>query len=108
MSPGTRFLGRISGAGRRAGPAALSESMLRMASSAFSALPSWNEADEGVDEHHAEDHAAIHPVPERSGDAGGAEQHIDQDIVELQQETSQRAALPKPWTHYKGSPEHQA
>jgi hypothetical protein len=52
-----------------------------------------NEADQRIDQHHAQDHAAIHPVPEGRGDAGGAEQHIDQDIVELKQETSQRAAL---------------
>jgi hypothetical protein len=53
-----------------------------------------DEANQGVDEDHAQDDARIHPLPQQGGDPGGAQQHIDEDIVDLQQETHQGPALP--------------
>jgi hypothetical protein len=43
-------------------------------------------ADQGVDHDHAEDHAAVERMAEQRGDDPGRQQHIDQDVVELQQE----------------------
>ena len=47
-------------------------------------------ADDGVDDHHADDHAEIHPVVEQGGDERRAEQYIDEDVVELLREAGQQ------------------
>ncbi len=50
-------------------------------------------ADDGVDQHHANDHAAIHPMGEQCGDQRGSQQHVDEDVVELAGETDQQAVM---------------
>ncbi len=50
------------------------------------------ETDKGVDDHHAEDDAGVHPMGEGGCDGGGNEQHVDQYIVELIQKTREWAA----------------
>ncbi|MCY1229607.1 hypothetical protein D9M72_419760 [compost metagenome] len=50
-----------------------------------------DETDHGVDQHHAEDHRAIEPFAQGQGDQGRGQQHIDEQVVELQQEALERA-----------------
>ena len=50
-------------------------------------------ADDGVDEHHADDHAAIHPMGEQGRDRCRDQQHVDEDVVELAGETQQQAVF---------------
>jgi len=45
-----------------------------------------DETQHRVDHHHRQDHAGIRPVPQQRGNHRRAQQHIDQHVVELQQE----------------------
>ncbi|MCZ7641555.1 MAG: hypothetical protein M5U33_00755 [Pseudorhodoplanes sp.] len=63
-----------------------------MASSAFFRAAFLHEADDGVEHDDDEDHERVDRVAEQSGDHGRAHQHVDQHIVELQQQPHQRAA----------------
>ena len=49
-----------------------------------------DEADDGVDDHHAEDDAGVDPVAEGGGDRRGAEQHVDEHVVEVLEEALQQ------------------
>ena len=52
-----------------------------------------DEADDGVDDDHAEDHAGVDPVTEYGGDGRCGEQYIDQHIVEVLEEALEHAFL---------------
>ena len=52
-----------------------------------------NEADNGVGNNHGQDDTRIGPVTQCRGNQRRAEQHIDENVVEMQQETNQRAAF---------------
>ena len=52
------------------------------------------EADRGVDQDHAENHAAVDPFAEHGRDHGRDQQDQDQGLVELPEQQGQRAALP--------------
>ena len=87
-SSSTTSPGTSSSAGmRRVSPPrmvrASAESMLRIESSAFSALPSWMKPSNALRMHDAEDDRRIEPQAEHQLDEAGAEQDIDQDVVEL-------------------------
>jgi hypothetical protein len=43
-------------------------------------------ADDGVHQHHPEDHGAIDPLVEKGGHPAGGQQDIDQGLVELEEE----------------------
>jgi hypothetical protein len=45
-----------------------------------------HEADEGVDDHRAQQHAGVDPVPQPGGDGGRHQHHVDQHVVELRQQ----------------------
>jgi hypothetical protein len=47
-------------------------------------------ADDGVDQHHAEDHAGVHPLAEQRAHQGGSVEDMDERRVELPQEAPQR------------------
>lgn len=49
-----------------------------------------DETDDGIERHHAEDHAGIHPGAQTELDHHGGRQDVDQRLVELQQEPQQR------------------
>lgn len=55
-------------------------------------LPFLYETDDGVDEDNPDNDAGIDPVFQQAGDECRYQQHIDQDIVELQEKTGERAA----------------
>ncbi len=59
---------------------------------ADSALPSLDEADDRIGQNDRQDHAGVDPVLQRSRHDRGHEQHMDQHIVELGEEASDRAA----------------
>ena len=50
-----------------------------------------DEADDGVDDHHAEDDAGVDPVAEGRRDRGGAEQHVDEHVVEVLEEALEQS-----------------
>lgn len=52
-----------------------------------------NIADNRVDDNNRQNHTGIHPVLQRSCDAGRRNQYVDQHIVEMRHEPQQRAAL---------------
>ena len=52
-----------------------------------------DEADDGVDDDHGQDHRGIDIMPDRSGEHGRAEQHIDQEIVKLPEEAANLVLL---------------
>ena len=54
-----------------------------------------HEADDGVDQHDAEDDETVDPVAERRRHGGRREQHVDQEVVELEEEARERPALPR-------------
>ncbi|MNF58306.1 hypothetical protein D3C84_398580 [compost metagenome] len=70
-------------------PAVQGEQLLDRAHGVFG-LAFLDEADHGVDQHHTEDHCGIEPFAQGQGDQGGCQQHIDQQVVELQEEALQR------------------
>jgi hypothetical protein len=45
----------------------------------------------GIDDPHRKDHASIDPVAERGRDNARRKKHIEEDIVELQQESEKHA-----------------
>ena len=51
-----------------------------------------DEADQGVDHHHPDDHRRVDPVLQGEGDQCRCQQNIDQDVVELAQQAYQRTA----------------
>ena len=92
MSPGTRSAASISWRWPSRSTMACSDSMLRMASRRFSALPSWMKPMIALMTTTPRSRR-IDPVPEQRRHAGGAEQHVDEHVVELEQEAQQRPAL---------------
>ncbi len=50
-----------------------------------------DEADDGVGDHHGEDHQRVRKVAERARQHAGRHQHVDQQVVELQQEPPEDA-----------------
>ena len=53
------------------------------------------EADHRIGQHHGQDHAGIDPVLQGPRHHGGAQQDIDQHVVELRQKPQQRPARPR-------------
>jgi len=51
-----------------------------------------NEADDGVCDHYRQNDGRIRPMLQPARDEGGPEQHVDQDIVELQKEAHEQTA----------------
>ncbi len=51
----------------------------------FLGLALLNKADQRVDNHHTKNNATVDPVTEQQRDQPGAEQHVNQDIIELRQ-----------------------
>ena len=51
-----------------------------------------DEADDRVDQNDAEDHRGVDPLAEPGGDERRAEQHVDQNVMELGEESPERAA----------------
>ncbi|MNM73125.1 hypothetical protein D3C81_848430 [compost metagenome] len=45
-----------------------------------------DETDDRVDQYRGEQHAGVHPVAEHGGDHGCGHHHVEQDVVELQQQ----------------------
>ena len=43
-------------------------------------------ANDGIDQHHQQDHAGIAPVPQRQGQQGGGQQQVDERAAELVQQ----------------------
>ena len=64
--------------------------MLRMASSARSALPFLNEPDQCIDDDDTDDHACIHPMLQQGSDQRGKQQDVDEEVVELVEKADQR------------------
>lgn len=56
-------------------------------------------ADRCIDQDHAEDHRRIELMPDQQGDCARAQQHVEQDIVELQQETFEWPVARSLWQH---------
>ena len=52
-----------------------------------------NKTDNGICHHHGQNNAGIDPVIQRCRNHSRADQHINQDVVKLQQETHEGAAL---------------
>lgn len=50
-------------------------------------------ADQGVDQDHGEDHHRVHRVTDRKRKHGSDDQHVDQDIVKLEEEANDLASL---------------
>ncbi len=51
-----------------------------------------DEADDGIDQDHAQNHGGVDAMTQRAGDRGRNQQQVDQNIVELQQEAHERPA----------------
>ena len=73
---------------------ASADSMLRIESSAFSALPSWMNPSSALMTTTAEDDRGVDPQAEHHLGEAGAEQHVDQDVVELGSQAHERPPLP--------------
>ena len=50
-------------------------------------------ANQRIDEHRPQQHARIQPVPQRGGDHGGHQHHVNQDVVKLQQQPQPHRAF---------------
>ncbi len=66
-----------------------------------------DEADDRIDDHCGDQHAGVHPVAEQGGDRRRAQHHVQQHVVELQQQAQQRAA-PARWCQPVGAMAQQA
>ena len=91
-SPGTRS---SAGTSQRSPPLSTRArrlSMWRIAWIAFSALPSCTNPMLGVDHDHTDDHRSVHDLPEHGRNGGRAEQHVDQQVVELKKKPDERPA----------------
>jgi hypothetical protein len=50
-------------------------------------------ADDRVDDHHAENHAGVHPVTQGRGNTGRRDEDVDQQIVEVFEEAFEQTFL---------------
>ncbi len=93
MSPGTRSSAGVMRVSPPRTVRASAESMLRIESSAFSALPSWMKPSSAFRITTPKMIPASSHRPEHQLHEPGAEQHVDEDVVELGEEAHERPAL---------------
>ncbi len=93
MSPGTRGWASTTARTPPRSTVACSDSMRRMASSEDSALPSCKKPISALITTAPQQHARVQPVPQRGGDHGGHQHHVNQDVVKLQQQPQPHRAF---------------
>ena len=93
MSPGTSFSAGIIAVCPLRRVLASGESMLRIEFERLLRPAFLKEAEQSVDDDHGEDDRRVEPQAHHQLDEAGGEQDIDEDIVELLQETHERPAL---------------